>query len=402
MPATYEDILAQINSMLGEEEKPTPTPAPAVEPVPDLLAGVAGVEFTAPPPPAELFAKPVAPEAEIPVPDKPVTNIMERTICISLRIARIGIKRKVASSRIEVTQEGDDAPAVQMSLSGEEVESKPDGAKPPRKNGDTDKKLLAVTKTLLDCDEYREIMSNDGEMRRYLTSMALPSPFRSGTYLVSTQAVAPVEERLNAFLAKRKELIAKFKAAYPYRVQETALRLGSLFNPLDYPAPDRIDNFFRCDWQYVTFGTPEALKEISSSIFDRERQKAEKRWAEAEVKIQQVLRANMAELIEHLRERLAGDEDGKPKRFQASTLNKVQEFLKTFSLRNVTDDAALERLVQQAEGLLNGVDADMLRSDDKLREKVRAGFVEIEGQLDGMITAKAQRQIVFEEVDGAE
>jgi hypothetical protein len=324
---------------------------------------------------------------------------MEKAVCISLRIGRIGIKRKVSSSRIEVKQEDDKgAPVTQLSLVGDTPE---EPEKKPAKKNDTDRRLLAVTKTLLDCQEHKDVLSFDGETRRWLASLALPSPFRAGTSLVSTEAVAKIEEQLNERAKKRLDLIAKFKTAYPVRVQETALRLGPLFSAEDYPPPERIDKFFKFEWQWVSFGTPEALKEISGSIFQREREKAEKRWAEAEVKIQQVLRANLAELVEHLRERLSGDEDGKTKRFQASTLNKVNDFLKTFSLRNVTNDDELEALVRKAGGLLNGVDADMLRSDDKAREIVRQGFVEIKATLDSMITSKPQRQIVFdEEEDG--
>ncbi len=52
------------------------------------------------------------------------------------------------------------------------------------------------------------------------------------------------------------------------------------------------------------------MKEISARIFEDEREKAGRMMAEASSEIQQVLRAALAEMVAHLRDRLADQTDG--------------------------------------------------------------------------------------------
>ena len=78
--------------------------------------------------------------------------------------------------------------------------------------------------------------------------------------------------------------------------------------------------------------------------------------------IQQVMRASLRELVNHLRERLSDQADGKPLRLRESTLQKLRDFLGTFDLRNVVDDKVLKEQVDKARALLEGVSTDALRN----------------------------------------
>ena len=91
--------------------------------------------------------------------------------------------------------------------------------------------------------------------------------------------------------------------------------------------------------------------------------------AQASSEIQQVLRETMAGLVQHMAERLQTSEDGKPLRFKNSTVSNLVEFLANFEFRNVTDDTELQNLVAQARQMLQGVDAEDLRSTGELRTK---------------------------------
>jgi len=119
--------------------------------------------------------------------------------------------------------------------------------------------------------------------------------------------------------------------------------------------------------------------------------------AEAGREIQQVLRAAMAEVVRHMRDRLKEGPAGKPLKFKESTVSKLVEFLETFQFRNVTDDAELATLVEKARELLKGVDSEELRTAAHLRARVQQGMAEIVGRLDTMMVKKGTRKFRMEE-----
>jgi len=142
---------------------------------------------------------------------------------------------------------------------------------------------------------------------------------------------------------------------------------------------------------------PDQLKGISQEVWEQEREKAAQRMAEASSEIQQVLRETMAKLIQHMADRLKTAGDDKPLRFKESTVSNLVEFLANFEFRNVTDDTELQRLVTEARGLLQGINADDLRTTGELRTKVQQGMAGIAAQLDTMLMRAGGRKFRFDE-----
>jgi len=289
-------------------------------------------------------------------------DLASRTVCVKIRLNRIGNTRKVSSSQVEV---------------------------------DTDKSLIRVSKHLLDSEELRKVASLDGEIRRYLYNTCLP--FEIGIHLCPFALLEQVEARLRSFASEREGLVENFLQAYPLLCHEAANRLRSLYNPQDYPPCEYVRQQFGFTWQYVSFGVPEQLREISTRIWEGEREKAAKMMAEAADEIQQVLRAALSELVGHMRDRLKEGPNGKPLKFKESTVSKLVEFLDTFEFRNVTDDAELTTLVEKARGLLKGIDAEDLRTTAHLRAKVQQGMAEIATELDTMVIKRGTRKFRMEE-----
>jgi hypothetical protein len=192
-------------------------------------------------------------------------------------------------------------------------------------------------------------------------------------------------------------LIETFLTAYPTLCQEAAKRLRSLYNPADYPPVEYVAQQFTLIWQYISFGVPDQLREISTKIWHDEREKAAEMMAEAGREIQQVLRTAMAELVKHMRDRLKYGPEGKPLRFKETTVSNLVEFLGTFDFRNVTDDAELKGLVEKAREMLVGVSADDLRTTSGVRAKVQQGMADLAAELDTMIVKKPGRKFRFNE-----
>lgn len=291
--------------------------------------------------------------------------MMERAICITLYLGVLGNSRKVPISQVEV---------------------------------DADKALIRANKTLLDCSEYKAIQSADGRFRDYLYSRCLPSNFQPGTYLLPLKLVNEVENRLRAYDLERGLLVDAFCAAYPARVREVETRLRGVFNAKDYPPVGLVRRRFRMEWNYVSFGTPGKLEEVSAELFRESREKLARQVEEAGEAVKAVLRTQMAELTNHMVERLSGTgANGRAKTFRNTLLDNMADFLDVFQVRNIADDTALAALVTQARQVLNGTSPDMLREDDATRQYVRERFETIKTTLTALVCEKPGRKISFED-----
>jgi hypothetical protein len=293
---------------------------------------------------------------------EPGTDLARKTVFIKLHLGLLGNSRKVSSSQVEV---------------------------------DADKALIRVSKNLLDSPELQAIRSLDGDIRRYLYDTCLP--FDVGIHLLPLGLIEAVDERLREFKAQRDELVDAFLLAYPRLCQEAAVRLRTLYNPTDYPPVEEVRGCFSLSWQYISYGVPEQLGEISARIFETEREKAAEAMSQACDEIQQVMRASLLEMVNHLRDRLADQPDGKPQRLRESTVQKLREFLTTFNLRNVVDDQELKEQVERAQALLEGVSTDELRNMPLVRASVREGMANIAAQMDVLVNDRVSRKFRFDE-----
>lgn len=291
-------------------------------------------------------------------------NLMDRAICISVELHRMGTKRRVASGMV-----------------------KADG---------TDPDMLHVSKDILECDSMAAIITLDGQIRQFVARRCLPSMFRSGVYLVPIDSVEEIDAKLEELAGKRRDLIEKFIDEYESVKNKAESRLGPLFNDADYPSIDRVRQSFGMHVQYIEFSTPGRLKTLSAALYQREQAKVAAQMTSAVEQVKTLLRSEMAEFVSHLVDRLTPAPDGKARKvFRDTAVTNVRAFLETFQSRNIVDDAELAALVDRAKDVIDGVEPDWLRSDESLREFVRDNFSQIRSELDGMLTNAPRRKFNF-------
>lgn len=264
-------------------------------------------------------------------------------------------------------------------------------------NVDADKSMLHMGKNLFASPEYDAIKTHDGKTRQWLYSRALPSLFKEGVYRVPNTLVVEVDDYLAKRAKERAELVDFFKRSYAMRVKEAKERLNGLFNPDDYYTADEAASRFGLEWRYVTFDTPNALKNLKDGLFEREKEKIAKMVEEANEEIRSVLRLQLSEMVKRMITQLTPRSDGKRKKVYDSLTGNIEDFLNTFNARNIADDTELQALVVKARNVLKGVDADMLRGEDFVRITVKDGFDKINKQLDTMIVDKPARRFDFGE-----
>ena len=293
--------------------------------------------------------------------------VTDKTICIAVKRGKFGTRRKANKAEMTI---------------------------------DAEKALLGLSKNILDSDELKAVISLDLEVTKFLAERCLKSMFKGGVFLLPLALVEEVDEGMKAFAARRAVLVDAAVKAYPARIADTVARLGVLGNELEYPSAEKFAQAFYLEWQYVTFSTPSRLKAINPAIFEAERLKAQEKLAQVAEQCQQAMRAGLAKLVSTMVDRLKPSEDGKRKHFHKSLIDNFNEFLRTFEMRNITDDAELAGLVVKARAIVSGCDPELIRSDVASREVLAQRFAEIETALVPMV---GQRAINFEdECEGAE
>lgn len=251
---------------------------------------------------------------------------------------------------------------------------------------------LTVTKKLLESPELDAISKHKGQVTNWVRTRNIASALK-GVPILPMKLVDQVDARLMKAKAERKELVELAVAALAGHIKEAKKELGPAFNKADYPDPEEFREQFSMRWRYVTFDTPKNLKEVSAELYKREQEKAEKQWQAIISDVTALLRGEMAGLVEHMLQALTPDPTGKKKRFHATILGEhanggagnITDFLKMFEARNITDDAELAKVVSKARALLEGVDADSLKTNEDLAAKVKTGMQSLKQELGKLV-----------------
>lgn len=260
---------------------------------------------------------------------------------------------------------------------------------------DADKTRLKLAKQLIVSKEYEAVVSYLNETRAWILGRTMPFPgFKKGIYLARLSTVTMVEKELPKRIAELNKLVAAFVAAYPAQVQDAEQKLNGQFKASDYPTSNELFSRFGVSWNWLAFTVPENLP---AEIREAEAKKLEAKFADAGEEILIALREGFQKLVSHAVERLTVAPGEKEKVFRDTLIGNIQEFIETFSARNLMNDADLESLVSKAKGVLTGVTPDALRDNASLRDKTRTAFETVKTELDKMIVERPSRKFSFDE-----
>lgn len=297
-------------------------------------------------------------------------EILKKTVPMKVSIGSIGNRRKARLGAVDV--------------------------KASNGGGDPEKESLYIAKELYDSPELRAIQKHLGKLRKYLYSVALPSVFAEGIYLIPSSRVQEVVATIQELTEELVVLVDVFIATYPAQRESAKKRHGALYDPDDYPSEGRIRAGFYIETRFIDLGVPGSLESINSQLFAAEKEKAQKAWQEAADEIRALLRSSLADLVAHMTDRLSEGAEGKPKVFRDTLVSNFTEFLEYFEPRNVTDDVALAELVSKCKGLLKGVNPDILRASDSTRAHVQNEMSALKVEIDKLVAEKPLRKIMLD------
>ena len=125
---------------------------------------------------------------------------------------------------------------------------------------DADKTLLGLSKRIYNCEGYVKAMRVRTDLRDWLNRHSLPSPLKSGSYLVPLDMLTETYAKVDEAEAAYHEAADEAAEQYPAAVEAYRERLKSQFDARQYPSEQQFRDGFRLDRRLLDFGVPDSSK----------------------------------------------------------------------------------------------------------------------------------------------
>lgn len=254
-------------------------------------------------------------------------------------------------------------------------------------------KFLSAGKKLLDTRHpaFRAVTAIRGSIQNYWRGVSVPYP-EPGLRLIRQDRIATFDQQMHDYQDDLREAVEDLQQEYGEIREAAKQRLGELYCVSDYP--DSLTDLFAVEWDFPSVEPPDYLRQLSPEIYEQERTRITARFDEAVRLAEEAFTSELARLVSHLTERLAGTEDGQPKVFRDTAVTRLQEFFTRFQSLSIHSDVELDRLVEQAQSILSGVGPQALRETSNLRQHVATQLSVVQSALDGLMVNRPRRAII--------
>jgi hypothetical protein len=248
---------------------------------------------------------------------------------------------------------------------------------------DVDEETINVGKTLFVHPTIKSITDELNAIRATVRARALPIRFfKKGIYLFSAGRVDATE----AFIAEGQDrigaLLDELERDYPEIIAKDEARLGPVeFDPGDYPPIAALRSKVRVTYRWAQFSAPTEMQGVSEAVIASEREKARALYVDAFDEIRAMQISIVEEFVSGLQACLRPGEDGKKRVLKQARVDKMQAFLRDFAIDNVTGFDELAKIVGKAKVVLDGVDAEVIRTEDGYRARLDKTLAEIKTDL---------------------
>ena len=187
----------------------------------------------------------------------------------------------------------------------------------------------------------------------------------SGLRLLTTKMYFDYQAQITQKQAEFYQLTQNFLDHYDDMIARAHTKLGSLFNPEDYPSKDQIQDKFRFSVKYCPVPevgdfrvdvNNEALQFLQTSYSEYYDEQIKNAYADVWQRTHEAL-TNMST-------KLAGE---KKQIFRDSLVSNVAEVVDLLDAFNITDDPKMRQARSKIQSALSGITPEALREDDALR-----------------------------------
>jgi hypothetical protein len=195
---------------------------------------------------------------------------------------------------------------------------------------DADGPFLSAGKKLIDTRHaaFRAVTAIRGQVDAAWKGQSLPYP-EPGVRLIRHDSVEGFAAQMTDFRVELDDAVANLDRHYGELKQAARDRLGSLYNPADYP--ETLIGLFGMAWDFPNVEPPDYLVQLSPGLYEAERARVASRFEEAVQLAEQAFLDEFTKLVAHLSERISGlGDDGQPKVFRDSAMGNLVAFFDRF------------------------------------------------------------------------
>lgn len=253
---------------------------------------------------------------------------------------------------------------------------------------DAETELIDNVKHKIDKGWLAPIKKIRSRAREYLYNRAYTFPI-PGFIFVPRGNVVNIDDAMKSFSNEFNNRVDSFAMEYPSYINEMRRRLGSLYNPLDYPYPQDIRQYFAFTWRFVSLRHEGNAELLSPETIRREEASFRQMVEEFKDTATLTLRTTFVDMVNRMVERLSGEK----KIFRDTLVGNIREFIDGFSTMNINNDAELASAVEKCNKILNGVSIDVIRSDDQFRHGIASSMQGVQEQLVTMMVSAPTRKL---------
>jgi hypothetical protein len=253
--------------------------------------------------------------------------------------------------------------------------------------------FLSARKKLIDTQhpKFRAVTAVRSRAVNYWKGLSLPYP-ETGIRLIRQNAIDEFVRHMTELREELEEAVVQLDEHYEELTLAARRRLGSLYSAADYPAS--LQGLFSVDWDFPSAEPPEYLRRLNPELYEQECERVRSRFDEAVRLAEAAFTDEFAQLVSHLCERLNGEAGGRQKVFRNSAVDNLRDFFERFRSLNVGTNVELDRLVDQAQGIVSGVRPQSLRDNSGLRQEVATKLSGVQSVLDGLLVDRPRRNII--------
>jgi hypothetical protein len=253
--------------------------------------------------------------------------------------------------------------------------------------------FLSAGKKLIDTRDpaFRAVTAVRSQATAYFKGVSLPYP-EPGIRLIRQPDIEQIDRRMQEFRQELESAVDRLDSRFDQLKAAARSRLGDLYNEADYPAT--LSGLFEVAWEFPSVEPPEYLQRLKPELYEQECQRVQAKFDEAIRLAEAAFTDELAKLVDHLAERLSGQDDGTPKVFRDSIITNLTEFFARFQKLNVRSNEQLDELVERASEIVQGVEPQQLRDNRTLRQQVSSQLSVVQSQLDEMLVDRPRRNIL--------
>lgn len=253
-------------------------------------------------------------------------------------------------------------------------------------NTDAETELIDNVKHKIDKNWLAPLKKLRSRAREYLYNRAYTFPI-PGFIFVPRGNVVKIDDAMQNFSNEFNNLVDQFIARYPGYIDEMRRRLGSLYNPLDYPP--NIRYYFAFTWKFLSLHHENNAELLSPEVIRREESHFRQMVEEFRETAMTTLRTTFVEMVNRTVERLSGEK----KIFRDTLIGNIREFIDGFSTMNINNDTELAAAVERCNKILSGVSIDVIRNNDQFRHSIASSMQTVQAQLSTMMVNAPTRKL---------